>query len=164
VRAERPFGPGELLAYLNERIVGRLADAPTFVTAFCGVYDPERRLLRHSSAGHHPPRLKRCSDGSLFSLPGMGLPPLGVLPRIEPAEAENELVAGDQVVFYTDGIVEAMDPGGEMFGLERLDGVLENCGINAHALIETVLAELQSFTSGRELSDDVTMLVARVTG
>jgi sigma-B regulation protein RsbU (phosphoserine phosphatase) len=163
VRAERPFGPSEMLTYLNERLAGRVMVNPGFVTALCAIYDPERRTIRYSSAGHHPPRLKRCSDGSLFSLDGSGAPPLGVLERLRFRDAEQELVAGDQLIFYTDGITEAMNGKGEMFGLSRLDGVLENCGINAHALIESVLSELDAFRGERELADDVTLLVARVT-
>ena len=108
--------------------------------------------------------LLRCSDGSLFSLDGSGSPPLGVLERTLFRDAEQELVAGDQLIFYTDGITEAMDPSGEMFGLSRLDGVLENCGIDAQRIIDSVLVELDAFRGARELADDVTMLVARVTG
>lgn len=163
VRAERPFAPSEMLGYLNDRLSGRLLVNPAFVTALCAVYDPRKSMIRYSSAGHHPPRLKRCSDGSLFSLDGTGSPPLGVLQKIGFRDAEQELVAGDQLIFYTDGITEAMDKSGEMFGLDRLDGVLENCGISADAIIEAVRSELTAFTAGREWSDDVTMLVARVT-
>jgi sigma-B regulation protein RsbU (phosphoserine phosphatase) len=164
VRAERPFSPAEMLAFLNERLAERVIVTPSFVTALCAVYDPRPRTIRYASAGHHPARLKRCSDGSLMSLDGSRAPPLGVVREVKFREAEQGLVEGDQLILYTDGITEAMDPGGAMFGVERLDGVLENCGINARALIETVLAELTTFTRGRELADDVTMLVARVTG
>jgi sigma-B regulation protein RsbU (phosphoserine phosphatase) len=164
VRAESPFAPSEMLAFLNERLAERTIVHPGFVTALCAVYDPERSTIRYSSAGHHPPRLKRCSDGSLMSLDGAGSPPLGVIERVGFRDAEKELVAGDQLIFYTDGITEAMDPLGEMFGLSRLDGVLENCGIDAQAIIDSVLAELDAFRGPRDLADDVTMLVARVTG
>ncbi|MFI5402868.1 MAG: PP2C family protein-serine/threonine phosphatase [Planctomycetota bacterium] len=164
VRAEKPFAPSEMLTYLNERLAGRLLVNPAFVTALCAVYDPRKGTIRYSSAGHHPPRLKRCSDGSLFNLDGAGSPPLGVVEKVGFRDAERELVEGDQLIFYTDGITEAMDKQGEMFGLDRLDGVLENCGVNAQALIETVVSELKAFTNGREWADDVTMLVARVTG
>jgi len=164
VRAERPFAPSEMLGYLNERLAARALVNPGFVTALCAIYDPERKTIRYSSAGHHPARLKRCSDGSLFSLDGAGSPPLGVISKIPFRDREQELVPGDQLVFYTDGITEAMNPKGEMFGLDRLDGVLENCGIDAQAIIKSVLDELDAFRSGRDLADDVTMLVARVTG
>ncbi len=164
VRAERPFAPSEMLGFLNDRLAGRVLVNPAFVTALCATYDPRRRTIRYSSAGHHPARLKRCSDGSLFSLDGTGSPPLGVLERTAFRDKEQELVAGDQLIFYTDGITEAMNPKGDMFGLDRLDGVLENCGIDAQAIIRSVLDELEAFRSGRDLADDVTMLVARVTG
>lgn len=137
--------------------------APGFVTALCAVYDPRRGTIGYSSAGHHPPRLKRCSDGSLMSLDGSGSPPLGVLHGVRFRDSEKELVPGDQIIFYTDGVTEAMDPTGEMFGLDRLDGVLENCGIAAEAIIQSVRDELDAFRKGRELADDVTLLVARVT-
>jgi len=163
VRAESPFGPSEMLAFLNERLSGRMLVNPGFVTALCAVYDPRRGTIRYSSAGHHPPRLKRCSDGSLFSLDGSGSPPLGVLGTVRFKDAEQELVPGDQLIFYTDGITEAMNPKGEMFGLSRLDGVLENCGVDAKRIIDSVLLELDTFRGERELADDVTMLVARVT-
>jgi sigma-B regulation protein RsbU (phosphoserine phosphatase) len=164
VRAESPFAPSEMLAFLNDRLSGRTVTNPGFVTALCAVYDPHRSTIRYSSAGHHPPRLKRCSDGSLFSLDGTGSPPLGVLPRTGFRDKEQELVTGDQLIFYTDGITEAMNPLGEMFGLSRLDAVLENCGISAEEIIRSVRDELDAFRGPRELADDVTMLVARVTG
>ena len=76
---------------------------------------------------------------------------------------EIELRLHDQLVIYTDGIPEARDPAGEMFGLERLDAVIGNCGINAHALIEEVMVALRAFAAGRPLDDDTTLLVARVS-
>jgi sigma-B regulation protein RsbU (phosphoserine phosphatase) len=164
VRAESPFAPSEMLGFLNDRLAGRLLSHPGFVTAHCAVYDPGRKTIRYSSAGHHPPRLKRCSDGSLFSLDGAGSPPLGVMERIGFRDREQDLVTGDQLIFYTDGITEAMNPKGEMFGLSRLDAVLENCGVSAEAIIKAVRDELDAFRGPRELADDVTMLVARVTG
>ena len=54
-----------------------------FVTAFYGVYDPARRTLTYSSAGHNPPRLKRCGDGSVNSLEEIGGPPLGLFDELQ---------------------------------------------------------------------------------
>ena len=71
---------------------------------------------------------------------------------IAPAQAYRErtcrLVPGDQLVFYTDGITEAQDERGEMFGLSRLDRVLENCAIGASGLLESVLEALEPYCSG----------------
>ena len=73
-------------------------------------------------------------------------------------------MVGDQILFYTDGITEAFNDAREMFGRDRLDKTIENCGISAQALIDSVLDGLRTFTEGREVGDDLTLLVARVTG
>ncbi|MHC4224007.1 MAG: PP2C family protein-serine/threonine phosphatase [Planctomycetota bacterium] len=164
LRAKKSVSPPDMLGFLNEHLFRRSQSAlGTFVTAFYGVYDPATRSIRYSSAGHPPPRIKRCSDGSLFSLEGGGGPPLGVVPTWRYEEAAGELVAGDQFILYTDGITEAFNPKGEMFGAERLDGTIENCSISAQGLIEEVLEHLDAFREGRALSDDLTLVVARVT-
>ncbi|MHC4548682.1 MAG: PP2C family protein-serine/threonine phosphatase [Planctomycetota bacterium] len=164
VAAQTETEPEQILAFLNRNLVARGSAARgAFVTAFCGAYDPETRELRCSCAGHHPPRLRRCSDGSLFGLGGSGGPPLGVVAGQRFEVARHRLVVGDQIIFYTDGITEAFNRDREMFGLDRLDRTLENCSLDAGALIDTVLDELNRFTNGREVADDLTLLVARVT-
>ena len=67
------------------------------------------------------------------------------------------------MILYTDGITEAFNPQSEMFGLERLDRALENCGIDARAIIDGVLGELDTFTAGREPADDITLICVRIT-
>ena len=119
------------------------------MTAFYGIYDPATRTISHASAGHPPPRLKRCADGSLALLDGHHGLPLGIVPDEEYPEGRAELVPGDQIVFYTDGVTEAENPAGEPFGLKRLDQVLENCAVGAGDLLKEVLRELESFTAGR---------------
>ena len=132
------------------------------MTAFYGVYDPARRELTYASAGHNPPRLKRCEDGTVHSLDGGNLP-LGVFPDVRYQQMTRVLRPGDQVVFYTDGITEATDPSGRMFGLGRLDDALENCHLDASALIQSVLDDLERFTAGQPAADDRTVLVAKVS-
>jgi len=163
VHAREPAEPGEMLRYLNLNLTPRLSRLRgAFVTAWYGVYDEGQRSLRYACAGHLPPRLKRCSDGTLFELEAPGAPPLGVLPDQKFGEGEQELVEGDQMVLFTDGITEAFNPKREMFGLGRLDETLHDCGIDANALVETVVETLDTFVEGRELADDVTLLVAKV--
>ena len=70
---------------------------------------------------------------------------------------------GDQIVLYTDGITEAHDDKGQMFGLARLDKVLENCAVGASDLLRAVLEALDEFTNGKPANDDRTMLVAKIT-
>jgi sigma-B regulation protein RsbU (phosphoserine phosphatase) len=154
---------GRLLEYLNDRLQGRYTRDSSFVTAFHAIYDPATRLLSYASAGHNPPRLKRCDDGSLATLDQVAGLPLGIIGGEQYEEAAMTLVRGDQLVLYTDGITEAHDAAGKMFGVERLDGVLENCAVGADDLLRSVLDEVAAFTGGRPAHDDRTLLVLKIS-
>jgi sigma-B regulation protein RsbU (phosphoserine phosphatase) len=156
--------PGELLRHVNRVLAERYtANSGAFVTAFYAVYDPATRTISHASAGHPPPRLKRCADGSLALLDGHHGLPLGIVADEDYPEGHAELVPGDQIVFYTDGVTESESPSGEPFGLKRLDLVLANCAVGAGDLLKEVLRELESFTAGRPPVDDRTVLVAKIS-
>ncbi len=160
-----PERPGSLLNFINHHLATRYtADIEAFVTAFYGIFDPATKTLSYASAGHNPPRLKRCEDGSVLSLDGVGNLPLGVDVEMIYDEATLALRSGDQLVFYTDGITEATGPDGRsMFGTTRLDEALENCQLTADGLIQTVLDALAAFTGDAPAADDRTMLVAKVS-
>ncbi len=159
-----PEPPGRLLNFLNRHLSTRYtAGFEAFVTAFYGIYDPERRELVYACAGHNPPRLKRCEDGSVYSLDGVGNLPLGLDPDLEYEQATQVLVPGDQIVFYTDGITEATDHTGTMFGLTRLDEVLENCHLTAGGLIDAVTDAVARYTDDAPAADDRTLVVAKVS-
>jgi sigma-B regulation protein RsbU (phosphoserine phosphatase) len=159
-----PVPPGRLLGYVNHQLARRYTQGnENFVTAFYGIYDPARKVLTYACAGHPPPRLKRCSDGALVELDAVGGLPLGLFDGEQYADAEWPLQAGDQIVFYTDGLTETHNPAGEMFGTRRLDAVLENCALQASGLLDEVLAAVDAFTEGRPADDDRTVLIARVT-
>lgn len=157
--------PGDLLNFINHHLTARYtSDFEAFVTAFYGIYDPAKRELTYASAGHNPPRLKRCADGSIHSLDSVGNLPLGVDPEMEYDSTTQTLRPGDQIIFYTDGITEATAPDGRtMFGVDQLDTVLENCHLTADGLIQEVLNAVESFTEGAAASDDRTLLVAKVS-
>ncbi|MEO1584592.1 MAG: PP2C family protein-serine/threonine phosphatase [Planctomycetota bacterium] len=156
------LSPGKLLEYVNERLVNRYTDNGTFVTAFYGVFDPADRSFTYASAGHNPPRVKRCSDGSMFILNQAQSLPLGIIAGTEFPEARAELIPHDQVVLYTDGITEAFNDNDELYDVARLDGVLANCGIDADAMIQSVLESVEDFTAGRPADDDRTIVVLKV--
>lgn len=156
--------PARVLEYLNHHLATRYASlSETFVTAFYAIYDPARRSLNYASAGHNPPRLKRCSNGTLLSIEGANALPLGLIPDQKYRETSMILEPGDQMVLYTDGIVETHNPRGEMFGTRRLDQLLENCSVQAQFLLDSVLKSVDDFAEGRPADDDRTMIVARVT-
>jgi sigma-B regulation protein RsbU (phosphoserine phosphatase) len=159
-----PTPPGRMLEHVNRHLTARYTvHSDTFVTAFYGIYDPSQRTLTYSSAGHNPPRLKRCLDGTLDLLDGATALPLGIFPEQTYREQTHRLVPGDQLVLYTDGITEAQNERGEMFGLARLDKVLENCAVGASDLLQSVLDALKEFTGNQPIHDDRTLLVAKVS-
>ena len=155
--------PSQMLEYINRHLTVKYTnDTGRFITAFFGVYHPTTRDLTYACAGHNPPRLKRCRDGSLFSLDGVSNPPLGIDCKLKYDEITQTLEIGDQIVFYTDGITEAFNNKHEMFGVERLDAVLHNCMLEASGLIDAVLTAVNTFTAGHPADDDRTMLVAKI--
>jgi sigma-B regulation protein RsbU (phosphoserine phosphatase) len=159
-----PERPGHLLSFINEHLAARYTNEfEAFVTAFFGIYDPVLRTLTYASAGHNPPRLKRCEDGSVIALDGVGNLPLGIATGSRYDETTLALRSGDQVVFYTDGITEATAPDGQtMFGPERLDQAIANCFLDAEGLVEAVVHSVEDFTAGAPPSDDRTLLVAKI--
>lgn len=156
--------PSEFLQFVNQHLFSRyVSDFGTFVTAFFGVYDPATRELKYASAGHNPPRLKRCAGGEILSLDKVRNLPLGVRSEHKYDDAREQLTQGDQIVLYTDGITEAHNKAGEMFGIKRLDEVLSRCRHEASEIIDSVLAAVSEFTSAEPATDDRTIVVSKIS-
>jgi sigma-B regulation protein RsbU (phosphoserine phosphatase) len=159
-----PMPPGMLLNHVNHHLSTRYtAMSDTFVTAFYGVYDSRKRELTYACAGHNPPRLKRCETQVLFSLEEVSGLPLGIAPDEDYKETVQKLTPGDQIVFYTDGITDANNPAGQMFGIDRLDAVLGGCRDVASELLEEVLRAVNDFADGQPADDDRTLIVATIS-
>ena len=163
--AANPAKPGPFLTHLNANLAGRYnRHSGVFVTAFYAVFDPNKNTITYASAGHVPPRLIRCSDGSRVTLNRVQRLPLGVSP---PGLLYPEFVVdwkrGDQVVVFTDGVTEAVDSNGDVFGTERIDERLASCPATADALRSAILGELDQFTNRRPPTDDRTLVVVRRT-
>jgi len=147
--------PGEVLAQVNETLIARIPQN-MFVTCFYAVLDPESGNLRYANAGHDPPHVRR-SDDNAEELRARGMP-LGLMPKMEYEEKEITLQANEAALFYSDGLVEAHDPKGEMFGFPRLRALISEHG-KERALGDFLLEELYSFVGeGWEQEDDITLL------
>lgn len=156
--------PGAVLRYLNNQLSCRYTNRiETFMTAFYGVYDPQSRKLIYACAGHNPPRLKRCAAGSVISLDKVRGLPLGVIEGSEFPETSIYLEFGDQLILYTDGITETHNRVDELFGEDRVDEVLSNCGLDSSVLMQKLLAAVQLFADGVPPHDDQTVIVLRAT-
>jgi len=110
--------PGEVLARVNETLLARIP-SNMFVTCFYAILDPKTAGLRYANAGHDLPYVRRCGDAEELRATGM---PLGLMPSMSYEEKETILGAGESALFYSDGLVEAHDSKGEMFGFPRLRG------------------------------------------
>jgi serine phosphatase RsbU (regulator of sigma subunit) len=150
--------PGEVLAQINESLVARIP-SNMFVTCFYAILDPKSGNLTYANAGHDLPYLRRrCGDAEELRARGM---PFGLMPGMGYEEDEIVLGEGDAALFYSDGLVEAHDPKGEMFGFPRLRALVAQHG-EERALAELLLEELYSFVGeGWEQEDDITLLTLR---
>jgi serine phosphatase RsbU (regulator of sigma subunit)/CHASE1-domain containing sensor protein/anti-sigma regulatory factor (Ser/Thr protein kinase) len=148
--------PGRVLAEANEVLYAYIPSG-TFVTCFYGVLDLENGRLVYANAGHDPPYSQRGGDEQELRARGM---PLGLMPDMPYEEKEAVLAAGDDLLLYSDGLVEAHDTKGDMFGFPRLRRLImaQSTG-SGEELIDVLLAELTSFTGAdAEQEDDITLV------
>ncbi|MBI4719539.1 MAG: serine/threonine-protein phosphatase [Planctomycetes bacterium] len=133
----------------------------SFVTAFYGIYDPRDGSLRYSSAGHNPPLLVR-GGALLRELDDAQALPLGVYELTEFCERRTTLCPGDTLLLYTDGITEASNAAGEMYGHQRLLTCVHEDVPSAQHVVDCVHYKLHAFTGGGPQDDDQTLLALRV--
>ena len=154
-QASDASSPGEMLQRVNEALVSSIPDN-MFVTCFYAILNPKNASLRYANAGHDVPYLNR-RGGAAEELRARGLP-LGLMPAMSYEEGEVTLGKDQGVLFYSDGLVEAHDPRGEMFGFPRLRALVAEHG-EERALGDVLLEELYTFVGeGWEQEDDITLL------
>ncbi len=136
-----------------------------FASMFWCYYEPESRILRYVNAGHLPPLVvKRSAAGKLeFERLQEGGPVLGVLPQADYQQGKSTLCAGDLLVMYSDGVVEATNSSYEQFGEERLLTVIQEHAARPSAEIrDAILLDVHSFLDGVPAQDDLTLVVTRI--
>ncbi len=151
--------PVRTAAATNRLLRDRMA--PTeYVTAVYGVLDPVGGRFDYSNCGHAPPLLVR-ADGRWTKLTTGG-PPLGLLAGARYLAGEVTIEPGDLLVLFTDGVVEAEDPAGREFGVDRLANVVSAMRRRPGAeVVEAVVRETVEFCGSGEYADDFTVLVLR---
>ena len=159
-RALDSSSPGEVLAQVNETLYARIPQN-MFVTCFYAILEPKSATLSYANAGHDLPYLRRTDGDVVEELRARGMP-LGLLPGMGYEEGEISLAEGNCVLFYSDGLVEAHNPRGEMFGFPRLRALVAEHGAEERSLGEYLLEELYTFVGeGWEQEDDITLLTLR---
>jgi sigma-B regulation protein RsbU (phosphoserine phosphatase) len=156
------IAPRDLIETLQEvnRILWKSTAAQHYATLFFGLYDDGARRLTYVNCGHNPPMLLR-ADGSVERLKSTATV-IGLFEKWDCEARETGLSPGDLLAIFSDGVTEAMR-GEEEFGESRLLDVLrETSALSAEQVVTAVFTSVQQFGAG-EQSDDVTLVVARVT-
>ena len=135
-----------------------------FVTVFCGILDIETGLLVYSNAGHLPPIiLDKQGEARWLKLPKGVV--LGVINYPVYEDKQVQLLPGESIFVYTDGVNEAMNKNQELFGEERLLETMKGCsGLSPQELTQRVSSAIREYTLGESQSDDITMLTLEYEG
>lgn len=155
--------PAEVLKNTNRLLAGNILPGH-FVTAFYGILDPATNQLTYSNAGHCHPLLYRAGSGEVEKLKTKGGLPLGVISVGTFDDVTVELSKGDSLVLYTDGLREAVNDSNDMYGDERVSKLLKRSpGKSADDIRDAILGDLRAFTGGDTFTDDLTLLVLKVS-
>jgi sigma-B regulation protein RsbU (phosphoserine phosphatase) len=162
---KRALGPKEMLVAMNDVISERI-ERNYFITAVVGVIDFNEQKLTLARAGHNHPIHFSARTGTTAWLKPNGV---GIGMKTNPAfedlleEIRVPLDAGDVLVFYTDGVTEAMNRASEPFGYGRLEGTLvATSHLSADGIKKELLKQLDVFRHGQDFGDDVTLVVAKI--
>lgn len=149
----------EIIGSLN-RVVVQKSSANRFITLFCAILDREGHLV-YVNAGHNPPILAR--SGAPVETLGTGSLMVGAFDFAEYRATEVQLREGDVLVAFSDGVTEAANAAGEMFGDERLERLVEtSVGLSAEQIKNRIVEEVLAFTRGLPQGDDITLVAVKV--
>ncbi len=164
--APQHLSPAALLTALNDQLQERKLDAQ-YVTMLIALWDDSNRTLQVANAGSVQPLfVSRAPTGevNVHTIKAVGFP-LGLFPEVTYEEFTLSTRAGDLIVFFSDGILDAENSTGEMFGEERLCSLLQNepaATSTSDSAIETIMAAVARFQSGTDHFDDETLVILRV--
>jgi sigma-B regulation protein RsbU (phosphoserine phosphatase) len=156
---EYPAQPELVLSYANSQIISD-TDANRFVSAFYGVLEPSSGKFTYCNAGHNPPvRFSQVEGGNVKTLSKTGLI-LGILENETWKQNSVELCPGDVLVHYTDGVTEAQNMDGDLYGAKRLIRCVQaNLGGTAEEIQAAILADIDEFTKLAPQFDDIALVV-----
>jgi sigma-B regulation protein RsbU (phosphoserine phosphatase) len=168
----RRLPPAALLAVLNDQLQERKLDAQ-YVTMLTALWDDSTRTLRVANAGSvqpmtvmrvssHPKAMTEALQVETLQVEGF---PLGLFPRSSYEETCLQLSSGDMVLFFSDGIVDAVNSRGEQFGSERLANLMKQhptAAKSAQGAVDAILEAVTVHQSGTEHFDDETIIALKV--
>ncbi len=157
--ASRLLSPSELLESLNDSLQERKVDSQ-YVVMLYSLWNDENRTLQIANAGATQPLF--CRNGEVDTVHAEGFP-LGMFPNVKYEEFSLSTQPGDSLIFFSDGITDAQNMNGDMFGDDRLKLVVKkNAQKSASKIADAILSEVAKFQGERERFDDETVVVLKV--
>ena len=161
-QANSALNASTILQTLNNQLYEDLTRAELFITMFYAKYNSATGRLSYANAGHNQPLIRRNGESSCIKLDAEGLI-IGVKKSVVFEERGIELLKGDVVLFYTDGLNEAMNPQGELFGIERICNLLGGVThLPVMEIIDSFYAAVAEFTESDTLQDDISLVVLKI--
>ncbi|MBV8845919.1 MAG: SpoIIE family protein phosphatase [Bryobacterales bacterium] len=163
ISAEKDVPLSQLAERMNSFLY-RSSGASKYATFFYAQLQSNGRRLRFVNAGHNPPLLAHNTEAGIqVTELGAGGPPLGLFPKMQYEEAEVELLPGDAMLAFTDGVPEALNEQGEEFGEIRLKELLcASSGSTAEEIAAIVSREVRDWIGAAEQHDDITLVAVKV--
>ncbi len=165
MRASQPGSISEIITAMNHHLALDVLQTGRFMTLFYMTINPEEKWLEWVRAGHDPALLYDPVTDEFEELKGIGIA-LGVADEVNYRENHKDGLSNGQIIAIgTDGIWEAINRHGEMFGKERLrDIIRENAAESAAQILNAVYDDLNRFTEGQRSEDDITLVVIKIDG
>jgi len=163
LRSHAPIepGPAEMLSAVNFSLGERRIEGQ-FVSLIYAVWDDRGRTLQVANSGL--PRPIYCHDGKIEVIEATGLP-LGLFDDADYDEFNFRAKPGDIFVFFSDGILDASNKAGELFGRERVERIVaDNSGASPDTIVQVIFEAVAEHASGEDAFDDETVVAIRVKG
>jgi sigma-B regulation protein RsbU (phosphoserine phosphatase) len=155
--------PGACLTKVNELLISENKES-MFVTVFYGILDTETGELRYSNGGHNSPCVVKAAGRTSF-LESVGGPFVGMIPHLSFKSTATFLEPGNALFAHTDGVTEAFDIEGNLFGEQRMEETLKKATDETpEYIVKSMFVEVNKFTGSRPQADDITMLALRYAG
>ena len=165
---ERASNPAHVIAEINRGLTPIMEQTgePIFATAFFAVIDTSSATLTYSNAGHPAPLVRRGFEGTVLSLTSSDPEPAaGLVDNFPYTNSTTNFSPGDCLIMYTDGLFEASDAESAMYGEGKIKAfVTREFSLGGLALIDSLIADIRSFTGRSEFEDDICALAVESTG
>lgn len=159
---EHADSPATILSSVNTSLYEDLAHAEMFITFFAARLDARLGAFTYTNAGHTETLWWQQTSRTCSTLPATSLP-IGIYADVPITEKTIALRPGDVLVFYSDGITEAANPRGELFGQDRLTNILpDHAHLPASDVAQAIVEAVETFRCDAPLSDDLTLIVLKV--